>query len=71
MIREEYDVPSPEQVAEAIAPLATVTDTTVTNGRFYGPQGDETERQDGVDDPELRRRLWEASERLATGAGNG
>jgi NAD(P)-dependent dehydrogenase (short-subunit alcohol dehydrogenase family) len=68
MIHEEYDVLSPEQVAEAIAPLATVTDTDVTNGRFYGPHGDEIEPQDGVDDPDLRRRLWETSERLAAAA---
>jgi NAD(P)-dependent dehydrogenase (short-subunit alcohol dehydrogenase family) len=65
MIREEYGVLPPEQIAEAIVPLATVVDTGVTNGRFYGPQGDEREKQDGVDDPDLRQRLWEASERLA------
>jgi NAD(P)-dependent dehydrogenase (short-subunit alcohol dehydrogenase family) len=67
LIREEYGVLSPAQVATAITPLATVTDTRVTNGRFYGPQGDEIEPQDGADDPDLRRRLWTASERLASG----
>jgi NAD(P)-dependent dehydrogenase (short-subunit alcohol dehydrogenase family) len=68
MIREEYGVVPPEQVADAITPLATVTETAVTNGRFYGPQGDEIEKQDGVEDPDLRRQLWETSERLAAGA---
>lgn len=68
LIREEYGVVPPETVAGAITPLATVTDTEVTNGRFYGPQGEEIDQQDGVDDPGLRRRLWEASERLAARA---
>jgi NAD(P)-dependent dehydrogenase (short-subunit alcohol dehydrogenase family) len=70
-IREEYGVLPPETVAATVATLATVTDTDVTNGRFYGPQGDEIERQDGVDDPDLRRRLWEASERLVALARDG
>jgi hypothetical protein len=39
VIHEEYDVLSPEQVAEAIAPLATVTDTDVTNGRSTARTG--------------------------------
>jgi NAD(P)-dependent dehydrogenase (short-subunit alcohol dehydrogenase family) len=65
-IREEYGVVPPEEVAAAITPLATVVDTDVTNGRFYGPQGDEIDHQDGVDDPDLRRRLWERSEQLVS-----
>lgn len=67
-IREEHGVLPPETVAATVASLATVTDTATTNGRFYGPQGDEVETQTGVDAPDLRRRLWETSDRLAAQA---
>lgn len=67
-IRSEDGVLPPEQVAETIRQLATVTEPTTTNGRFYGPDGAEIEVPDGVADPDLRARLWERSDELATTA---
>jgi NAD(P)-dependent dehydrogenase (short-subunit alcohol dehydrogenase family) len=53
-----------ETVAETPAHLALDADPAAMNGRFFGPEGDEIDVPDDLQDPDLRARLWRASEEL-------
>ncbi|MFB6228498.1 MAG: SDR family NAD(P)-dependent oxidoreductase [Halobacteriales archaeon] len=70
MIRSEMGVVSPGTVAETVVPLATTTDPSGISGRFFETGREEIDVPDGVDDPELRQRLWELSAQLSGLADN-
>ncbi len=65
MLRSEMDVVPPELVAETVVPLATVTNPSEINGKFFQTGRQVVEFQDGVRDPELRQDLWEKSAELS------
>jgi NAD(P)-dependent dehydrogenase (short-subunit alcohol dehydrogenase family) len=65
MIRSEMGVVSPATVAETVVPLATARDPEAITGRFFGTGREVIERQDGVGDRALRRRLWDRSVTLS------